>query len=105
MDLNDLTWEQKEQVLRELFARMNGVKSKKQKNPANELKAVELDETINDVDSNEDDSVKYLDRRELKKHLNNSETNFTFLTEPNYQAPRTTQENTALLKLPSIVSN
>ena len=27
VDLADLTWEQKEQVLRELFARMNGAKA------------------------------------------------------------------------------
>ncbi len=30
VDLADLTWEQKEQVLRELFARMNGAKVAKQ---------------------------------------------------------------------------
>ncbi len=30
VDLSDLTWEQKEQVLRELFARMNGAKTEKQ---------------------------------------------------------------------------
>ncbi|CAF0840532.1 unnamed protein product [Brachionus calyciflorus] len=102
-DLNDLTWEQKEQVLRELFARMNGVKPKQVKNGNDELKAVELDETINDADSNEDDNdIKYLDRRDVKKSFNNnSETNFTFLTEPNYQAPSKPNE---MLKLPSIVS-
>lgn len=30
VDLSDLTWEQKEQVLRELFARMNGAKTEKE---------------------------------------------------------------------------
>lgn len=68
-DLNDLTWEQKEQVLRELFARINGMKGKKTKH---ELKAVELNESINDGDSNEDDNdVKYIDRHNLNKNLNN----------------------------------
>lgn len=68
-DLNDLTWEQKEQVLRELFARMNGMKTKKNKS---DFKAVELNETINDADSNEDDNdVKYIDRQNLNKNFNN----------------------------------
>ncbi|RMZ94774.1 hypothetical protein BpHYR1_005050 [Brachionus plicatilis] len=80
---------------------MNGLKTKKPKSSSTELKAVELDETINDADSNEDDNdLKYIDRQEAKKQYNNSDENFTFITEPNYQAQRSSEN---MLKLPSIV--
>lgn len=38
VDLVDLTWEQKEQVLRELFARINGTKVNKAKNDSDNRK-------------------------------------------------------------------
>ena len=50
VDLSDLTWEQKEQVLRELFARMNGArtekeegaeKSKQKQNKSNKMLALD----------------------------------------------------------------
>lgn len=52
---------------------MNGLKTKKTKSISTELKAVELDETINDADSNEDDNdLKYIDRQDAKKQYNNN---------------------------------
>lgn len=67
-----MTWEQREQVLRELFARMNGHKSrdnnktlaienKKKSNDNND------DDDYDDDDNNEDKTVKFLDRSDLKR--------------------------------------
>lgn len=79
VDLNDLTWEQKEQVLRELFARMNGNKAKK----ANKLNgekplAIENVKSKRDsFDSNDDDNdLKQMDRVNLKRpEIENMEKN------------------------------
>lgn len=69
-----MTWEQKEQVLRELFARMNGAKSNKENNkqivPLSKLNKInnEIENDFNDDD--DDESLKYMDRRDLLKSSN-----------------------------------
>lgn len=69
--MSDLTWEQREQVLRELFARMNGHKSRgNDKTLAIENKKKSNDDDDNendDDDNNEDKTVKFLDRSDLKR--------------------------------------
>ena len=64
VDLADLTWEQKEQVLRELFARMNGAKvvkqvevgvGKPQKKAGKQLALVESRSTNNALDKYDTD--------------------------------------------------
>lgn len=73
IDLNDLTWEQKEQVLRELFARINGNKIKKQTKP-NEPLAIENSRNDSTYDSNdEENDVKFLNRNDLKRSADNLE--------------------------------
>ena len=56
----DLTWEQKEQVLRELFARMNGTKVKSDKDKSqmkSNMSIVRIDDRKNleNYDSNDDE--------------------------------------------------
>ncbi len=67
VDLADLTWEQKEQVLRELFARMNGAKIAKQmesgasrKKAGKQLALVESRSTNNALDKYDTDEEQEL---------------------------------------------
>lgn len=69
--MSDLTWEQREQVLRELFARMNGNKTKSNKTTTdNQTLAIESNKNSSHFDGDDDDedkTVKFLDRSDLKK--------------------------------------
>lgn len=61
VDLNDLTWEQREQVLRELFARMNGTKSSN----SDTMALAKLDNNL-ETDSNDDpSSTRFLEKRDV----------------------------------------
>lgn len=76
IDLSDLTWEQREQVLRELFARMNGNKVARAEetklSAANEpTLAIENPKKSSDLtlddDNDVDKNVTFLDRSDLKR--------------------------------------
>ena len=59
VDLNELTWEQKEQVLRELFARMNGAKLNKENKPKKQASTLALEKfsknTLDKYETDEED--------------------------------------------------
>ena len=61
VDLTDLTWEQKEQVLRELFARMNGAKvNKKDEKKKTKMLALESKSSQNMLDKYDTDEEEEL---------------------------------------------
>lgn len=61
VDLTDLTWEQKEQVLRELFARMNGAKvNKKEDQKKPKMLALESKSSQNVLDKYDTDEEEEL---------------------------------------------
>lgn len=118
VDLVDLTWEQKEQVLRELFSRMNGPKKQKDKEiqkKAN-LAISAYNDDFNDTDEDEPESntdetkSKNSSSKSLKvlKKVNNNEANadFTFLTQSSVEATSPFHDKSlrTLPKLPSIDS-
>jgi hypothetical protein len=77
VDLVDLTWEQKEQVLRELFSRMNGAKNNKQ-NQKTENLAISHDNRITSDSNDEDnDSLKYVDVESKSKSSSNRNSKTT----------------------------
>ena len=76
VDLVDLTWEQKEQVLRELFSRMNGAKeptSKKQ----NLAISQENRDNYDDSNDEDNDSLKYVDIESKSKSSSNRNSKST----------------------------
>lgn len=59
VDLSDLTWEQKEQVLRELFARMNGAKTEKDEDEKSKQKNKSKMLALDSGSVNRDNLTKY----------------------------------------------
>lgn len=78
VDIGDLTWEQKERVLRYLFARMNGGNKAKKTLSAPALPAIEHKQS----------SDRLADREDTADH--------TFLTQANVDAPDQTQDSTVI---------
>lgn len=69
IDLSELTWEQREQVLRELFARMNGNKAAKKSKEQQQPLAIESNKDGNNEDEDEDEDtvVRFMDMADLKR--------------------------------------
>jgi hypothetical protein len=68
IDLNDLTWEQREQVLRELFARMNGTKRDKNESGNSMALMPATDNHNAGYDSNDEDySARHINKRDVLK--------------------------------------
>jgi hypothetical protein len=92
LDLNDLTWEQREKVLRELFARMNGNKAKSDSNNKN-IAALMMMKDPDGYDSNdENNSPNIMDKRDItvkssstNKAHNNKDSIFLTQAELNEQ--------------------
>ncbi len=117
-DIDELTWEQKEQVLRELFARMNGAKTDKSMNRHQNKALVKVNSNPNLVyDSNDDDENDV--KNDLKpiskqKKANNNSSNsnkndrVTFITQAEHNEleneNRSSQDSNKITKLPSIIS-
>ena len=59
LDIGELTWEQKEQVFRELFARMNGAKANKSDKPKENNKSnmmvAKLNKNLEKFDTDDED--------------------------------------------------
>lgn len=121
VDLADLTWEQKEQVLRELFARMNGAKVDDQKEEKKKHKMLALDsKSENKLDKYETDEEgttpmgKQLtvSAKALAKAMMNEDYTFItqssagaddiFLAKSSMQDSNGNNSNNQILKLPSI---
>jgi hypothetical protein len=68
LDLNDLTWEQREQVLRELFARMNG--TKRDAADGNGMALAKVNDVEYDSNDEEGDSSRFMDKRDVLKSQN-----------------------------------
>lgn len=108
VDLSELTWEQKEQVLRELFARMNGAAAESKKKDKNKLAIVKLSKSStnplnlrpsrddDDEEEEEDDN----DSDGLPAQQNGNE--FTFITQSSNALP--TKSN-SIPKLPSLANS
>jgi len=75
VDLVDLTWEQKEQVLRELFSRMNGAKNNKQNQKSENLAISQDNRGTSDDEDN--DSLKYVDVESKSKSSSNRNSKTT----------------------------
>lgn len=115
-DIDELTWEQKEQVLRELFARMNGAKANKSLNQQSKA-LVKVNSNPNLVyDSNDDDEEDDGNLKPIRKqkNVNNKSSNsnkndrVTFITQAEHNEleneNRSSQDSNKMTKLPSIIS-
>jgi hypothetical protein len=71
IDLVDLTWEQKEQVLRELFARINGTKLNKPKNDSFEHGKTQKSLALTRSSNNKESDVSDFDDNNLSPNFNN----------------------------------
>lgn len=121
VDLTDLTWEQKEQVLRELFARMNGAKvNKKDEKKNTKMLALESKSSQNMLDKYDTDEEEELavgkpitvSAKALANAMMNED--FTFITQSSAEADdifmaksalqdsNGNNSNNQILKLPSI---
>ncbi len=77
VDLVDLTWEQKEQVLRELFSRMNGAKSNKPMQKTENLAISQDNRNTSDSNDEDNDSLKYVDVESKSKSSSNRNSKTT----------------------------
>jgi hypothetical protein len=114
IDLADLTWEQKEQVIRQLFARINGSSKSKKINSSDT--STSLIEAVKDNDTNgynDDDFTDDFDDIDKTNSKNNNQDNSsnTFITQSNANIdgifnvlPKSNQHNTPTsnVKLPAL---
>jgi len=118
-DIDELTWEQKEQVLRELFARMNGAKANAKSLNQQSKALVKVNSNPNLVYDSNDDEDEDGEKGDLKpihkqKKANNKSSNsnkndrVTFITQVEHNEleneNRSSQDSNKITKLPSIIS-
>ena len=77
VDLVDLTFEKKEQVLRELFSRMNGAKSNKPSEKTGNLAISQDNRNTSDSNDEDNDSLKYVDVESKSKSSSNRNSKTT----------------------------